>query len=586
MSAPINLNKFSGIFPRVTDTDLPSNAALISQNIDFGYNELRSFKGSFKLRELAIAARSVFSDDGLRFYAWGEDVDVAVSPLQSGTANDRLYYTTDSDFRVTLLSLATTGGSTPGTSYRVGVPRPTVAPYITVQHPATPVAPTAEVDLQPADTYAVRLAAAQQAADDALDAKVTTATETRVYTYTYANIYNEEGPPSPGASIEVKSVTVDDVTEYSKVMVTVTFDGNGEYVPITGARLYRTAGSASADYFYALTVSTGAGEVQDAILPAALNEMLSSDYAYPPNPMLKGLFNIGNGILAAWMGKEIWFSDAYRPWAWNPANVVTVRNTIVGAAKHGTGALITTVGEPSIVSGVSPDAMTEIPLEIPQAGVSKWALLSVAGSALYACHDGIVAVDGGSPSFTLSDRFFTREVWRARYGAGLSSMQFASYDGRLIVFSKTGQFVPFLINLSQGAGEMTELPDLVASTALVLTTSDQMYTVNGTGLYQFAGGSDLPLHWQSGDIVLPAPAVLAAAQVECVGNFTVKFYQAGVLGYTMQLTTGQTLFRLPSEAIPGHAGLPPSDRWQFDITGTGRFKWLKAASSIRGLKEA
>ncbi|MFB9244935.1 hypothetical protein, partial [Massilia antarctica] len=75
MSPPINLRKFGGLLPRVPLTDLPINAAAVAENVDFAYNELRSLRGDFKLRDLTIAARSVFSVDGLRFYVWPEDVD-------------------------------------------------------------------------------------------------------------------------------------------------------------------------------------------------------------------------------------------------------------------------------------------------------------------------------------------------------------------------------------------------------------------------------------------------------------------------------------------------------------------------------
>jgi len=585
MTAPLALKSFGGILPRVPDTALPWGAALVARNIDFGYGELRSAKGNFMLRELAIAARTVFSDDGLSFYAWTDDVNAVVSPLQSGDAHDRLYYTSGKDFRVTLLSLATLGGSTPTASYRVGVPRPTLGPRVEVVPPQEPAAPVATVDPEPAATYPERLKSAQDASDSTFKASKQVDTETRAYAYTYANVYNEEGPPSPATVVDVTTITYNGVSYKSKVTVTIQFDPASAYVPITEARLYRSAGANDAgDYYFTTTIRPGQPQIEDTVTAGNLNESLSSLDAYPPPVNLKGLFNIGNGILCAWRGRELWFSDAYRPWSWPPSYVVTVPYPIVSAVAHGAGALVTTVAEPCLITGMSPDAMAQVPLSISQAGASKWSLISMGGVALYACNDGLVTIEGGQPNFQLSERFFTRDVWRSRYAAGLASMQFASYDGKLIVFSRENRFVPFMIDLGPEGGQMTELPELVASTALVLTTSDQMYIVKGTGLYQFAGGDMLPLTWKSGDLVLQSPAVLAAVEVECVGNFTIKFYQDGVLGFTETVDTGRTVFRLPSEPIPGHAGLPPSDRWQFEISGTGRFKWMKAAASIRGLK--
>lgn len=586
--AGISLNKFTGIFPRIPDTALPSNAAIIAENIDFAYGELRSLKGDYKLRDLAVPALSVFSEDGLRFYAWAEDVDAVISPLQNGPASDRLYYTTASDFRVAPRSLVTIGGAPPTVNFRVGVPRPTKAPRITVTHPKAPTPEVAKVDAAPADTYAERLKAAQAVLDAKAIGSVKKDTETRAYTYTYSNVYNEEGPPSDPVVVDIIAQTVAGVTTYSTVSVQVVFDGSGDYVTINKARIYRTAnGGTTADYYYALSATgeTGPVDVTDNVASGALNEMLASVDSYPPDPSMRGLISLGNGILAAWIGNVMRFSDAYRPWAWNPNNFVTFDNAVVGAITHGAGALVTTVGGPAIVSGVAPDSMTQVPLSIPQAGVSKWSMLSLNGVAIYACNDGIVSVNGGQPDMRMSERFFTREVWRARYGAGLGSMQFAHYDGKVVVFSKSGAFVPFMISMDEANGAMTSLPSLVARTALVLTTSDQMYTVNGTALNQFGGGSNMALRWTSGDMVLPRHTALSMAQVECNGDFTVTFRQGGKTGYKKVLATGAHTFRLPRGPIPGHTGLPPSDRWQFEITGAGTFKWLKAASTARDLSE-
>lgn len=587
--AKLNMSAFSGLLPRVPAGKLPLGAALAAENIDFSGGQLQSLKGVFALRQLPHAARSLFSENGLQFYTWPEDVNAVPSPLQAGEASDLLYYTTPTDFRVTRLSLATVQGGLPSVSWRVGVPQPTRAPLVTVVHPAAPSKPVVTVEAEPADTYASRLAAAQATADAAQTAAIKTSTETRVYTYTYRNLFNEEGPPSPGATVEVKTVTLNGVITTSKVTVQVPFDDAAAYVPIKSAGLYRTAdGGTTAEFYYALTVPFAAGQatVEDTVKGAALNEPLSSNFAYAPDPLLQGLIHLGNGILAAWKGKQLWLSDAYRPWSWNPTNMKTMAHPIVGAIKYGSGALVTTVGAPVIVSGVSPDGMAEMSLEAPQAGVSKWSLLALDGLAVYASNDGLVMVNGGQADMGVSKRYFTREVWRARYGAGLSSMQFAHYDGKLIVFSRANAFVPFMLELDEAGGAMTELPDLRAQAATVLVTSDQLYTVDGLTLNQFAGGADAPLHWSSGKLLLPAPAMLAVGQAECEGDFTLRIFQNGVLGYTHKLTTGSTVFRLPSQPIPDHAGLQCSDRWEFDIVGTGIFKWLKAASSIQELKES
>jgi hypothetical protein len=203
----------------------------------------------------------------------------------------------------------------------------------------------------------------------------------------------------------------------------------------------------------------------------------------------------------------------------------------------------------------------------------------------YASHEGIVAVNGGQADMRLSERFFTRLTWRARCNNTLSDMQIAYYDGRVVFFSKSNAFTAFMINLDEAEPCMTDLPNLVAQTSAVLVTSDQMYTVNGNALNQFAGGSAATLQWKSDNHIFPDPTIFSIAQAECVGNFIINFYQYGVLGYSVQIATGQTVFRLPAGPYQNYPGLPISDRWQVEIIGSGTFKRLKMAQSGRGLKD-
>jgi hypothetical protein len=265
--------------------------------------------------------------------------------------------------------------------------------------------------------------------------------------------------------------------------------------------------------------------------------------------------------------------------------VIVFKYAVVGAVACGTGALVTTLSNPVLVSGISPDAMSQTILDIPQAGVSKWAILNVKGMVFYASHEGIVVINGGQADMRLSERFFTRATWRARCNNTLSDMQMAYYDGRILFFSKSNAFTAFMIDLDEADGAMTDLPNLVAQTASVLVTTDQMYTVNGTSLNQFAGGNYATLRWKSDNHIFADPTIFAIAQAECVGNFTINFYQYGVLGYSVQIPTGQTVFRLPAGPYQTFPGLPICDRWQIEIIGSGIFKRLKLAQSGQGLKE-
>ncbi len=664
--ASSRINVFSGIRPRVPESLLPEGAATLAEHCDFAYGELRNTKAGYALATMSNAPASIYTDDGLTFYSWETDVNAVRSPIAKDTFN-RLYYTGDDGFKVTNRMGTRTNGGTPGSSYLVGVPRPTVKPTLAVpviqpssttstfsfkfhwEHggvkyqeqsvtpdtledgrsyrfipPAKLIATTTSSNnvlvqavaefISPenatpdqafpvlrmtavlksdgsqlfdiytgnssfqstggiysmsmsqdagADSYTVTLESGIKESDK----------ETRAYVYTYVNTYGEEGPPSEPALVTTSPVV--------RVNVTVTKDALTGYAPIKEIRIYRTpTGSTIADYFYVGAIAVLTDDSPSFVFPddvkgEQLNEVLSSTNYYPPDQALVGLMALPNGILCAWKGNELHFSEAYKPWAWPPAYVKPLTHAIVGGIVQGSSAIVTTVTQPYMVSGVSPDSMTASRLNVDQAGVSKWSLAVVDGAVIYACNDGLVVLNGGTGSLIQSQKFFTREVWRGRYGAGLSSMRFAVWDGRLVAFSSTGAFTPFMIRVDEADGTLTDLPNFSAACAFISPLADQFYYVSDRTLYQFNGGADLPAVWQSREHVLERPTNYAFVQVVATGTWSVEFYADGVLRHTQVITQPITNFRVPSGFM--------SDRWKLKITGTGRFRELRIADTARGL---
>jgi hypothetical protein len=283
-----------------------------------------------------------------------------------------------------------------------------------------------------------------------------------------------------------------------------------------------------------------------------------------------------NGILCAWKDNELWFAEAFKPWAWPPSYSKALSNRVVGCIAHGSGAVVTTTQYPYLVSGVSPDSMTASRLNVTQAGVSKWSIASVDGYVVYASHDGLVSLNGASASLAQSEQFFTREVWRARYKSGLSSMRFAVWDGRLIVFSGEDKFIPFMIRMDEAAGSMTDLPAFKATCSFVSHLSDQCYYASGAWVYQFNGGNDQDAVWQSRELVESTPINFGFAQAVSTGTWTISFFADGILKHEETVTTGTKGFRLPSGFM--------SDRWKVKVSGRGRMRELAFAKTAADLK--
>lgn len=662
--AGVSMDRFSGLIPRVPAALLPEYNATVATNCEFAYGELHSTKADVFIKNLSNAAASIYTDNGLTFYSWPFDVDAARSPMASDKF-DRLYFTTPTDFRVTTRSAMTSAGGEPASSYRVGVPRPALAPTLLVsttnaltnatfeatfhyeysgtkyqekaitlndvkaleQWSYTPPAsnyvdpvfdiksghyPPLALDMTPAQavpvvrivgkdktTKAVVLdvftsnsslntslqwvLAATKAEGTAdytltLTHSVIPADElTRAYAYTYVNTYGEEGPPSPPATITLPG---DSDVDLSATLDTQTAD----YAPIKEIRVYRTEdGAAVDDYFYAGTITVlgapaGKFAFADNVDAGSLNETISSTNSYAPNPLLRGLVTLSNGIQMAWKDNELHFSDAYRPWSYPPSYVKTFGDLrIVGAIAFGAAALVITTGKPFIISGISPDSMTDSAVNIMQAGVSKWAIADLDGPLVYASNDGIVMVTGGRASLDTSARYFTREVWRQKYAAGLDTMRFAVWDGRLVVFSSARKFTPFMIDMDEGGGAITELPQLSAACSFVSPLTDQFYFANGTSLMQFAGGADTVAQWASREMVMPSPVNFGIAQVVLEGAWSLTVHADGALIHTEPNLVSGKDFRLPSDQ--------KHNRWVFGFEGTGIIKKLKVASSVPEFKK-
>lgn len=692
--AGFKLNVFSGIQPRLPESLLPERAATIAQNCDFAYGELRNTKAGYLVNTMSNSPASIYTDDGLSFYTWTTDVNAVRSPLVSDTFN-RLYYSDGTNaLKVTSRISTQLSGGVPGSSYNVGVPRPTVPPVLAVvlpditdttkytlafrfhyeyggvkyqeqsisptvlsstqvrftppaitkqvsystltDFPATGVSgtvykasdtntlytwtgsayATTTVDATPVQAFPVLrmtvtlIANGSQVCDVYSDnsslastgglwsislindsgAATYTATmtvgikeadkEVRAYVYTYVNTYGEEGPPSDPVIVTTSPII--------DVSFTATLDVTTGYAPIKEIRAYRTpSGSTIAQYFYVgkrsvLGEPPGTFTEIDSVRGAQLNEELSSTYYYPPPTGLTGLMTLPNGILCAWKGNELWFSEAYKPWAWPPSYVKPLPNSIVGGIAHGSGAVITTRANPYLVSGVSPDAMTTARLNVDQAGVSKWSIAVVDGACMYASNDGLVVLNGAQASLVQGQKFFTREVWRARYSAGLSGMRFSVWDGRLIVFHGSGSFTPFMLRVDEADGTMTDLPNLTAACAFVSQLSDQCYFAYGTGIYQFNGGADQSAVWQSREMVLARPVNFGVGQALVEGSWSIQFWAYDKnpttkvfewqLKHTEALATGLINFRLPS----GYE----SDRYRLKISGSGRFRELRVATTV------
>ena len=405
--------------------------------------------------------------------------------------------------------------------------------------------------------------------------------EARSYVYTYVNVFGEEGPPSPVLSLDVPEDGA----------VTLTLPGSSSvseadtFSPVTKIRLYRTAtGSADTRFLVAREFATSATVVYTDTLQAAnLGEPLTTDGYYPPPRYLTGLISLPNGMLAAFKGREVWVSEPYLPYAWNPDNVLTTKDDIVSLCATAGGFYVVTKSHPYFVSGVTPDAMGQIKLDNTQAGVSKEAITNIGSMVVWASNDGLVTAQGTAVGLDWSYRFFTRDEWRRRYGDKLTKMRLDAHDGHLVVSFSDGT-PGFLLRFDEANPSFTQLSfGLFATTtwvsedclAGIVYTNSQWRIVR----FKYAGPSGQQqtrrdYRWWSKDFVLPKPGNLGCYQLVGAGTVTLTVFADGTLRFSKVLTLddkGLVVGRLPGGFM--------ARRWSFQVAGNGELTELSIAVS-------
>lgn len=395
--------------------------------------------------------------------------------------------------------------------------------------------------------------------------------QTRAFVYTVLNLWNEESAPSEPLTVTHDIMQVPTLTLPAVV--------DTDYVPISAFRVYGTVSNSAGDtdYFLIDEVSTDGAQVTFEVetKPSTWTTLLATIGHLPPDAALVNLLSLPGGILAAIKGNEVHFSEPYKPWAWNPENIIALPFGTKGAVLSGRSMVVTTTANPYIITGSLPESMQETKLEALQAGASKNGICDCGGFVVYVTNDGLVTVEGGQASLSMGQRFFTREDWRTRYPASaLSTMRLAYYDGCLIGYNTSG-YGDFVIRFDEATGSMSELTEMNAQAGFILPQTDSFYVAVGTGIYQFGVGSALSLSWYSKDFNLPTSQNFGAIQVFGTGTITVNVYADGALIHNSSFTNNETK-RLPDGF--------KARKWQVRLTGTGTVREVHLAPTMRALR--
>jgi len=392
---------------------------------------------------------------------WNEVVNVTRSAISNDTL-ERTYYTGTDLPRVTANNMADLGGSGefPETSYKLGVPAPTLAPTATLNGTHT----------SPADT---------------------------AYVYTFITGWGEEGPPSP-----VSNTVAADFATGTVDITTMDFPVPSTDLNIVKYRLYRVAvGAASAEFLYVkdVVVNNGTPQSNDAIETADLGEAIPSTYWIAPPEDLLGLTSMANGIMAGFIGNTVYFCEPFLPHAWPIKYTLSVDFSIIGLSSFGNTLVVLTDGFPSLITGAHPNSMSVSAHAELQPCLDSRSIVPMSDGVAYTSPDGIYFIGSGGSTLLTKNHYSKVDWGDLKPEAG----QAGYYDGRYVkFFENTGVGIIF----GERDYEEAKLRELgfAASSCFSNQSGDKFYMgiqdtdTLITSVYEFnAGGEKLVYIWSS-----------------------------------------------------------------------------------------
>ncbi|KFD27071.1 hypothetical protein [Sphingobium yanoikuyae] len=352
----ISITGFGGEIPRVEARLLANSAAQVARTVKLEDGSITPLRVPTLEKALASTALTIFLD-GDDWLTWPAVVSVVPAPI----AEDRLYVTGDGAPKVIAA----------GATYPLAVPAPTRALVASIQ--------TGSPDPELSSTI--------------------------LYTYTWVTTLDEESEPAPLSNALLWSEGL------NVVLSGFALPPAGR--PIDRMRIYRSQTSALGEtllYLIKERAVSAAGFTDLAGENDIQEQLPSLDYNAPP-ANLSGLVPMPNGMMAAFVGKKLYFCEPYRPHAWPEKYILTMDYEIVGLGVFGSAVAVMTRGQPYIVAGTAPDTMSMEKLEVNLPCVSARGIVDLGYSIAYPSPEGLVVINTSGAQL-VSRNLITRDQWQ------------------------------------------------------------------------------------------------------------------------------------------------------------------------------
>ena len=477
-----------------------------------------------------------------RMFRWLDDVDVVKGPV-AGDKLARTYYTGAAPHnnapKMTYSTIANTvvnGSATyPQDYYLLGIPAPVTKPTTTLLGTAT----------------------------DATDVP-----ETRTYVYTYVSAIGEEGPPTaastsldwrPGQTVYVSAMDI-------------TPDGKFN---ITRKRIYRVnTGNTGAEFQFAAEIGVADTAWEDNVASTALAEVITSDdYDFPPEAM-RGIVKMPNGMLVAFAGNELLFSEPFVPHAWPTKYRQTLPHDIVSLGVYGSTCVVTTKDEPWVAHGVHPDSVTLEKIEMPYPAISKRGTVDMGKYVLYPSADGLVKVYAKTANMP-TENSMDPITWKTLLPASIKAYR---WDDLYLAFYNDGAVTDGFF-VDDKAGSDFVFLDEFATAGYVDPENGDLYLAGLAGaatISTWASGSGaLTALWKSKIFATNAMVAFTVGRIDATAyNVTFQIWGDGVSKDTITVTSDQPFRITPGALARTH---------EVQVSGTNLVRSIEFATSMKEL---
>ena len=133
-------------------------------------------------------------------------------------------------------------------------------------------------------------------------------------------------------------------------------------------------------------------------------------------------------MMAAFMGRTVYFSEPYHFHAWPEKYTLTTNYDIIGLGVFGHTLVVMTAGQPYVISGIAPDQMVMEKLDVNYPCVNKRGIVDLGFAVAYPSPDGLVVVSSNGAQLA-TKTMMTRDQWQ---GLSPDTMIAAQYEGRYI----------------------------------------------------------------------------------------------------------------------------------------------------------